>query len=295
MSSVPFVGPDSWSLTLKGCHTLDNYGRVKLDRRGQTTFSETHCALSPLSCMPRRARFVLPGVPHHVTQRGNNRQDVFFSDQDRIHYIQMLRAHSHRHDLRILGWCLMSNHVHLIVIPGNSGSLALALGQAHSQYSLEYNRLDGRVGHLWQNRFFSCPLEPSHLVSAMRYVELNPVRAKMTTEAWDWRWSSARAHTSLQAHDELLDWPWRDWMEEARLGAWNYADWKASLLAGGPAEELDRMRRAIKLGEPFGSDEFVRDLEAKAGRRLRVWERGRPPKKKVTVATGGQQTLFADG
>jgi putative transposase len=229
--------------------------------------------------MARRPRFVFPGVPHHVTQRGNNRQDVFFSDQDRIRYLQMLREHSRRHDLRILGWCLMTNHVHLIVIPGTLESLPRALGHAHSQYSLEQNRYRSRVGHLWHNRFFSCPLEPSHLVSVLRYVDLNPVRAGITAEAWDWRWSSARAHSSPQVHDELLDWPWTQWMDEARLGAWNYADWKASLLAARGPEELDRMRRATKLGEPLGSDEFVRDLEAKAGRRLRVQARGRRPTK----------------
>ncbi len=96
--------------------------------------------------MPRRPRFVVPGVPHHVTQRGNNRQDVFFSDQDRIRYLQILREHLRRHDIRILGWCLMTNHVHLVAIPENMESLALALGQAHSQYALEHNRQRVRSG-----------------------------------------------------------------------------------------------------------------------------------------------------
>jgi putative transposase len=242
--------------------------------------------------MARRPRFVMEGIAHHVTQRGNNRQDVFFSEQDRIRYLQMLREYSHRHDVRILGWCLMTNHVHLIAIPGTAESLALALGQAHSQYSLEQNRQQDRPGHLWQGRYFACPLESDRLLSAIRYVELNPVRAGMTAEAWDWRWSSARAHTSPDVHDELLDWPWRKWMEEARLGVWSYADWKATLLATEPPEDVDRMRRATKLGEPLGSDEFVRDLEAKAGRRLRVWTQGRPPAKKVAAAAAGQQSLF---
>lgn len=126
----------------------------------------------------------------------------------------------------------------------------------------------------------------------MRYVELNPVRAGMAAEAWDWRWSSALAHTSPQVHDELLDWDRNKWMEESRLGVWNYADWKATLLSAAPLEELDRMRRATKLGEPLGSDEFVRDLEAKAGRRLRVLAQGRPPAKEVAAAASGQQSLF---
>jgi len=188
----------------------------------------------------------------------------------------------------------MSNHVHLVAIPGAVESLALAFGQAHSQYSLEQNRQQARSGHIWQGRFFSCPLESDRLLSAMRYVELNPVRAGMTADAWGWRWSSARAHTSPQTHDELLDWPWFKWMEEARLGVWSYADWKAILLTAESPEEVDGMRRATKLGEPLGSDEFVRDLEAKAGRRLRVWAPGRPPAKKVAAAAAGQQSLLGE-
>jgi putative transposase len=235
---------------------------------------------------------VVPGVPHHVTQRGNNRQDVFFSEQDRIRYMQILRERLQCHDVRILGWCLMTNHVHLIAIPGDPDSLALSLGQAHSQYSLEQNRQQDRSGHLWQGRFFSCPLESDRVLPAIRYVELNPVRAGIAAEAWDWRWSSSRAHTSPEAHDELLDWPWRKWMEEARLGAWSYPEWKTTLRAAEPPGELDGMRRATRLGEPLGSDEFVRDLEGKAGRRVRVWPPGRPPAKKVSAATAGQQGLF---
>jgi putative transposase len=181
----------------------------------------------------------------------------------------------------------MSNHVHLIVIPGTPESLALTLGQAHSQYSLEQNRDRQRVGHLWHNRYFSCTLDPAHLLAALRYVDLNPVRAGMTTEARDWRWSSARVHTSPMPQDELLDWPWIEWMEGARLGRWSYSDWRASLLVGDQPDELERMRRATRLGEPLGSEEFVQELEAKAGRRLRVGTPGRPPTAKAAVATAG--------
>ena len=255
--------------------------------RGQTTLLRAIALSLHYSDMPRRPRFVLPGVPHHVTQRGNNRQDVFFCDQDRIRYLQMLREHTRRYDVRILGWCLMTNHIHLIAIPGAATSLALCVRQAHSQYSCEQNRRQGRVGHLWQNRFFSCPLGSTHLLSAMHYVDLNPVRAGLASEAWNWRWSSAQAHTSPQKHDELLDWSWLTWMEEAHLGEWNHADWKTSLIEAGRAEELDGVRRATKLGEPLGSDEFVRDLEVKAGHRLRVLSRGRPSAEKVITVVNG--------
>ena len=249
--------------------------------------SESDREFNPLFCMSRRPRLVLPGVAHHVTQRGNNRQNVFFCDQDRIRYIQILRRHSRRHDLRILGWCLMINHVHLIAIPAAPDSLPQTLGHAHSQYSLEQNRDRHRVGHLWHNRYFSCPLDAAHLLVAMRYVDLNPVRAGITAEARDWRWSSALAHTSLMPYDELLDWPWIDWMEDARLGRWSHSDWRSSLLAADRPEELDRMRRATQLGEPLGSEEFVLELEAKAGRRLRVGAQGRPQATKAAAAAAG--------
>jgi REP-associated tyrosine transposase len=244
--------------------------------------------------MPRRPRFVVPGVAHHVTQRGNNRQDVFFSDQDRVHYLQMLGQYSLRHGCRVLAWCLMTNHVHLILIPGSQRSMALTLGQTHSQYSLELNRQQSRIGHLWQNRFFSCPLDGSHLLAAMHYVELNPVRAGLSGEAWDWPWSSARAHCSSKVSDELLDWPWMGWMEEARFGVWNHADWKEALTWKTPQDNMDQVRRATKLGEPLGSESFVKELETRAGRRLRVLAQGRPRVEKSFAAGGEDQLLLGN-
>jgi putative transposase len=181
----------------------------------------------------------------------------------------------------------MTNHVHLIAVPGSTQSLALTLAQTHSQYSLEMNRLQGRVGHLWQNRFFSCTLDPSHLLTAIRYVDLNPVRAGMMARAVDWHWSSARAHTSAHGRDELLEWPWISWLKEARLGHWDSADWVTSLSMAVPAGDLERVRRATRLGEPLGSDAFVEELEAKAGRRLRVGPQGRPHAEKKAAAADG--------
>jgi len=244
--------------------------------------------------MARRPRFILPGVPHHITQRGNNRQDVFFSDQDRRRYLELLREHTEGHGVRVLGWCLMTNHIHVIVIPTSAESLALALGQLHSQYALEQNRRQHRVGHLWQNRFFSCALEPAQLLAALHYVEMNPVRAGITRTAWDWMWSSAGVHTSAAVQHELLDWPWIDWMEEMRLGVWSHADWKDALGWTVAEELVEQIRRATRLGEPLGSGEFVSRLEAGAGRRLRVWARGRPPLEKTASAAAGQGSLFQE-
>jgi putative transposase len=127
--------------------------------------------------MARTARVVAAGVPHHVTQGGNNRQDVFLTDDDRRYYLSVLRDRSQQAGLQLLGYCLMTNHVHLVVIPTRAESLAQALGRAHSWYAQRFNRRYRRSGHLWQNRFYSCPLGSSQLVRALAYVDLNPVRA----------------------------------------------------------------------------------------------------------------------
>ena len=144
--------------------------------------------------MPRIARVVAAGVPHHITQRGNNRQQIFFSDRDRRFCLTLLRHHAERHGLRVLGWCLMPNHVHLIAIPEHERSLARALGRAHYEYAIYLNHERERSGHLWQNRFFSTPLDRHHLRVALRYVDLNPVRAGLAEEPAAYLWSSALPH-----------------------------------------------------------------------------------------------------
>jgi len=126
--------------------------------------------------LPRLARIVVPNRPHHVTQRGNNRQDVFFVDDDRATYLGLLQEESERYGLAVEASCLVSNHVHLIVRPESEGALAQALGRTHVRYAQYSNRLHGRSGHLWQNRFSPCALEGDHYWTAMVYVEQNPVR-----------------------------------------------------------------------------------------------------------------------
>jgi putative transposase len=242
--------------------------------------------------MPRRLRVVLTGVPHHITQRGNNRQAVFFSDEDHRTYLRLLRDRSARYGLRILGYCLMPNHVHVIAVPVRPESLARALGQTHAQYALALNSSEARTGHLWQNRFFSCPLAGSHLLAALRYVELNPVRAGLVPAAWDWRWSSARAHASGNIPDLLLDAGASEW-----FGTWDFKEWRERLHIGQAESEMQAIRRATLAGEPLGSAEFVQDVERHAGRRVVVLPRGRPKTgahdKCVAEEDAEQQPLFA--
>lgn len=249
-------------------------------------------AADHLLFVPRRPRVIIPGIPHHVTQRGNNRQQVFSSAGDRRFYLDLLTRHSVRYGTRILGYCLMTNHVHLVVVPERDHSLARTLGRTHTEYALAVNRVEGRSGHLWQNRFFSCPLDESHLRSAMRYVDLNPVRAGLAAMPWDWPWSSARTHAQEGARDPVLDCNWVD-----PFGGWDYNGWKECLVSGTAEGECDAVRHATRTGEPLGSREFVTQLERQAGRRLRVLARGRPRREPARPdPEHSQRCLFlADG
>src|SRR4051812_25751941 len=143
--------------------------------------------------MATRARVVLPGCAHHVTQRGNHQEKVFFCDADHTIYLALLRDYAQRTGMQILGYCLMPNHVHLVLIPGRADSLAKGLGRVHNEYSRWLHIRQRLTGHLWQNRFFSCPLSENHLSAVLRYVERNPIRANLVDDAFAWRWSSARA------------------------------------------------------------------------------------------------------
>ena len=169
--------------------------------------------------MARLARVVLEGVPVHVTQRGNRRQDVFFETSDRLLYLRKLREHSTRHGLDILGFCLMTNHVHLVAVRQRPDSLAKTLARTHYEYARWVNLRRGWAGHLWQNRYYSCPLDGAHLWEALRYVELNPVRAGLVGRAAEWRWSSAQAHLGRGDPAGLVD--LELWREQYSPERWN--------------------------------------------------------------------------
>jgi putative transposase len=175
--------------------------------------------------VPRIARVVAVGAPHHVTQRGNNRQQVFYSDSRRRSYLALLAEQAARHELRVLGYRLMPNHVHVVVVPERVDSMAKGFGRTHNIYSRYLNSVRRRSGHLWQNRFFSAPLGREHLGRALRYVDMNPVRAQLVESASDYPWSSARAHAPGRDPWGLLDhdlWreicPLRDWEGVLRNG-----------------------------------------------------------------------------
>jgi putative transposase len=220
--------------------------------------------------MPRLARTVFAGLPHHVTQRGNRREDVFFTDEDRRTYLDWLKSYCDAHAVEILAYCLMTNHVHLVAVPDSDDGLQRALKPLHMRYAQRINRSRGWHGHLWQGRFFSSPLDEAYLWAALRYVERNPVRARMVRRAENYAWSSAAAHCGRGADPALTQAAaWR-----ARLAA--VGDWSAWLAEGDEAEELSVLRRNVDKGLPCGSQTFIGRLEALADRPLRFRPIGRP-------------------
>lgn len=221
--------------------------------------------------MSRFARVVAVDVPHHVTQRGNGRQVIFGSDQDRVTYLALLRQYSELHGLGLLGYCLMSNHVHLMAIPHEPDALAQALKQAHGRYATYWNARRASSGHVWQGRFYSCPLDEAHTWKALRYVELNPVRAKMVTSAEEWRWSSARAHCGRERANAMLQ-------MERWARRWTAAEWRQFLLEGATEAEVSALRQCTHTGRPLGGEEFVAQLEQEMLRLLAPQKGGRPKK-----------------
>ena len=219
--------------------------------------------------MVRSPRIVIPGVPHHVTQRGNNCQDVFLRPEDRSMYLKALSRYAGKYELDILGYCLMTNHVHLLVTPRSEESLSLGMGQTHWRYSQAFNRFHDRSGHLWQGRFYSCPLDDVHAYRTLSYIETNPVRARIVRKAWDYPWSSAQCHVGMDDPPRWLKMaPWSEWS--------NPKEWKGQLEIKPEDTYLEAIHRHTLRGHPLGNDGFISRLEKKLGCRLRPRPIGRP-------------------
>lgn len=218
--------------------------------------------------MARLARLVIPGLPHHVTQRGNRRQQTFFCEDDYAAYVDLMADWCNERGVAIWAYCLMPNHVHLIGVPKSENALARAIGEAHRRYTRRINFRQKWRGYLWQGRFASFVMDEPYLLAAARYVELNPVRAGLVADAGDWRWSSARAH--LSGRDDRL-------VRAAPMLAM-IADWRAFLNSAMPEEELRDLREHGRTGYPLGSATFVERLERTVGRILHPGTPGRPSK-----------------
>ena len=218
--------------------------------------------------MARISRIVVPDYPHHVIQRGVRSMNVFDSDEDRWAYLGFLSEEARRFGLTILAWCLMTNHVHFVVVPNTETSLARGFGEAHRRYTRMKNFAQGVRGYLFQGRFSSSVLDENHLLAAVRYVELNPTRAGMVKCAWEYPWSSAGFHTGTLESDPLVT---------DRTLSGLITDWK-DFLTGEMTREFDQLRMATQTGRPAGDDLFITKIEDLTGRDLSKGMPGRPRK-----------------
>ena len=218
--------------------------------------------------MARMARLVVPGHPHHITQRGNRRQKVFFRDEDYQTYLDLLQEFCKEAKTEVWAYCLMPNHVHMILKPKDEDGLRGAIAEAHRRYTRYINFRKRWRGHLWQERFASFPMDEEHLLACARYVELNPVRAKLARTPRAWKWSSARAH--LAGVD--------DGLVKVQPLLKRVGDWKAFLRGGLDEETLEAIRSGERTGRPLGSEKFITRLEKKTGRELKRKKPGPKPK-----------------
>ena len=217
--------------------------------------------------MPKFPRLVVPGYPHHVTQRGIRRQRTFFDDSDFRAYVDLVKDLKVAAGVDILAYCLMPNHVHFIAVPKAKNSLARLFGTAHHRYAKRVNAIHDWRGHLWQERFYSVVMDETHTLAAMRYVELNPVRARMCKRAAEWVWSSARGNLGNES-DELID------ESEVRK---IISDWKTFLAEDEESVLIESLRTQTSTGRPTGDDQFIDGLERKTGRRIRRYKPGPAP------------------
>jgi putative transposase len=217
--------------------------------------------------MARLARVVMEGVAHHVTQRGNRRQQVFFGDDDYRAYRTLLAAGCRDAGVEIWAYCLMPNHVHLILTPTTRDGLRAALAEAHRRYTRAINLREGWRGYLWQGRFASVAMDEAHTMAAARYVVLNPVRARLARRADEWPWSSARAHLEGRG-DGLVD---------VRPLLAREADWSGFLDRGVDEGFHRALQSSERTGRPLGSDGFVMGLEAALDRSLTPKKPGPKP------------------
>jgi putative transposase len=219
--------------------------------------------------MARMARIALANIAHHVTQRGNAGQFLLAHDAEKTVYLALLQKYLRLYSVTLIGYCLMSNHVHLIVVPGESDALAVALKQVHGRFATFWNAARCSSGHVWQGRFYSCPLDEAHFWIALRYTEKNPVRAGLVRQPEDWLWSSAAVHCGAEVAPT--------WLAMRRFEQrWTAAGWREYIAWEESAEELRRIRQGTHTGRPLGDDGFVRRMEEATNRRLVPLKGGRP-------------------
>jgi len=222
--------------------------------------------------MPRRARVVYPGYLYHVTQRGNNRQYIFEDDNDYILYIKRVEEYRMKFNVDLFAYCLMGNHVHFVLRPHTKEAMAQMFRGINMRYAKYFQKKTSGSGHVWQGRFFSCLLQGDYIGQAIRYVELNPVRANMVNKAWQYPWSSARAHLGRTYK----------WISLADVSEFvECKNWMQYLQGTEDSMFLMNLRSLTKKNMALGSKKFILQLERLLKRRIRPNPNGRPRKSRV--------------
>ncbi|CCQ73109.1 transposase [Magnetospira sp. QH-2] len=220
--------------------------------------------------MARLARVVLPGIPHHVTQRGNGRAQTFFGEADYQLYRDLLATHCRNSAVGVLGWCLMPNHVHLILTPSDEDGLRRALSKVHRRFAGHVHARENRSGHFWQGRFGCVAMDEAHLVASIAYGALNPVRARLVSHVGDWPWSSIHAYRNPARGDGITD----------IAAVAPYLEQAEGLIAAGEEDaRFNALRKAESIGRPIGNDAFYDSIEKQTGRSLKPAKRGPKPAK----------------
>jgi len=206
----------------------------------------------------RMPRLVVPGLPHHVTQRGNRRMKTFFCPEDYVAYLDLVVEFREMAGVELWAYCLMPNHVHLEIVPASKDSLAIFFRHVHRLYTREINLRERWTGHLWQERYHSFVMDEKHLLATVRYTELNPVRARLCRHAEDWPWSSVHAH--LAGEDDAVV------SVEPMLR--RVPTWSNYLSQGSTEMELEEIRSYARSGRPAGTESFLRNLQAITGKQF---------------------------
>lgn len=218
--------------------------------------------------MPRTARAVAAGFPHHIIQRGNNKEKVFFEEEDRQKYLELLKKYSDKWECPILAYCLMNNHVHLLARPKREESLYKMMQGITLCYTQHINRKYERTGRLWESRYHSCIVDREHyLWAAARYIEQNPKRAKMVKKEEEYPYSSAKAH---------IEGKWDDILGEELFNDKQRKDYIAFIRESITEDEMQRLKSATRTGRPFGDEGFIKKMERKLNKRLILQKPGRP-------------------
>ena len=220
--------------------------------------------------MARIARIVVPGFPHHIIQRGNRRQKVFFNEGDYKEYLRLLNNYSLRFKVDILAYCLMPNHIHLIATPHEDGSLAQAIGETHRNYTRCINFREKWRGYLWQGRFSSYVLDERHLLAVTRYILLNPVKAAIVKKPWDYKWASTRHHMMIADNSLVKDSLLREVIE----------NWKDFLSIPASDDDIKLFQLHERTGRPLGDNAFIEKLESLLKITLKKKRAGRRKKEK---------------